>query len=343
VRLLYFVALFDEEINVQGVAPRMIVPPVDATSMRLLISQYERWVPLRADDVHAVTRGHFDFSYGLLESLRMQFEMWPGARPLGADSPWVLLEGALRTSEDLKKAGRMFVDDIRKRLLGAGPICDFIRKSVVRHTDESSLQPAMKKDVPIRPGDFAIGEYSAVEISRALDQMVELHILQRAENTYYLREKLPFFLESYKLNRELRDWATNVKVFVSYAHQDLAIAERISQWLQDFGANVWWDRRVYRPDFRTEIDHELFSSHVVLALWSKNSISSDWVRSEAETARKQRKLLSLGVDVEAASLPRPFEQSTVFEWRDRERDRILKAMEEVARCHGRSRNERQGS
>ena len=61
--------------------------------------------------------------------------------------------------------------------------------------------------------------------------------------------------------------------------------------LQEAGWSVFWDRRVPPGQtWRQYIGAQLDQSRCVLVLWSRHSISSNWVQEEAEIAR-QRNLL----------------------------------------------------
>ena len=96
-------------------------------------------------------------------------------------------------------------------------------------------------------------------------------------------------------------------VFLSYARPDAAVAERAARELVKAGRSVWLDRelpahRVYSDVIATELE----SAPAVLVLWSKASIESEWVRSEANRARELHKLVQGRLD--DARLPMPFDQ-----------------------------------
>lgn len=96
-------------------------------------------------------------------------------------------------------------------------------------------------------------------------------------------------------------------VFLSYARSDAAAAERAARELGKVGRSVWFDRelpahRVYSDVIATELE----SAAAVLVLWSKASIESEWVRSEANRARELHKVVQGRLD--DARLPMPFDQ-----------------------------------
>lgn len=96
-------------------------------------------------------------------------------------------------------------------------------------------------------------------------------------------------------------------VFLSYARPDAAVAERAARELGKAGWSVWFDREL--PAHRVYSDviaSELESAHAVVVLWSKASVESEWVRSEANRARELHKLIQGRLD--DARLPMPFDQ-----------------------------------
>lgn len=82
------------------------------------------------------------------------------------------------------------------------------------------------------------------------------------------------------------------RIFLSYARDDSAWAERIAAALEEAGHDVWWDREISAgASFSNEIDDALSDSELIVVLWSKNSIKSDWVRDEAAIGRDSGRLL----------------------------------------------------
>lgn len=64
------------------------------------------------------------------------------------------------------------------------------------------------------------------------------------------------------------------RVFLSYAREDLAAAERLYRELSSFGLRVWWDRRSLTPgsDWDLAIRQGIEGSDYFVALLSKNSV-----------------------------------------------------------------------
>src|SRR5258708_18413196 len=87
------------------------------------------------------------------------------------------------------------------------------------------------------------------------------------------------------------------KLFLSYAREDAATAERLGRALERAGNSVWWDRDLTGgASFGSEIEHQLKECDVVIVLWSRAGVQSSWVRDEAAIGRDAGKLLPISVD-----------------------------------------------
>lgn len=72
------------------------------------------------------------------------------------------------------------------------------------------------------------------------------------------------------------------EIFISYARDDRLQAQRLAEALEAQGWSVWWDRII--PAGRTfddVIEEAIDSARCVIVLWSKASVGSRWVRTEA--------------------------------------------------------------
>ena len=80
-------------------------------------------------------------------------------------------------------------------------------------------------------------------------------------------------------------------IFISYASEDRPRVKPLVDALQQQGWSVWWDRtiRAGRP-FDRAIEAALKDARCVVVFWSRASIDSDWVWTEANEA-KQRGIL----------------------------------------------------
>ncbi|MEO6012037.1 MAG: toll/interleukin-1 receptor domain-containing protein [Devosia sp.] len=86
-------------------------------------------------------------------------------------------------------------------------------------------------------------------------------------------------------------------IFISYKKEERAVAALLASRFTEAGYDVWWDDALLAGErFEDEISAVLDESRVVVVLWSKLSVVSDWVKAEAETARQQKKALPTIID-----------------------------------------------
>ena len=108
-------------------------------------------------------------------------------------------------------------------------------------------------------------------------------------------------------------------LFLSYAHDDHAQAQRLARALERAGYTVWWDALIEGGTrYATTINEALEAADAVLVLWSKQSIQSDWVRDEAALGRERQRLVPLSLD--GSRPPLGFRQIQVINlagWRGR--------------------------
>ena len=86
-------------------------------------------------------------------------------------------------------------------------------------------------------------------------------------------------------------------IFISYAREDRASAQRLSVALEGQGWSVWWDRII--PAGRTfddVIEEAIGASRSVVVLWSKHSVTSDWVRNEAADGADRKILVPVLIE-----------------------------------------------
>src|SRR2546422_9121085 len=77
-------------------------------------------------------------------------------------------------------------------------------------------------------------------------------------------------------------------IFLSYASEDRERASKLASSLEACGWSVWWDRKIIAGQtFDQVIEHELETAKSVVVLWSKDSISSEWVKNEAAVAAER--------------------------------------------------------
>jgi formylglycine-generating enzyme required for sulfatase activity len=80
-----------------------------------------------------------------------------------------------------------------------------------------------------------------------------------------------------------------VRVFVSYASQDRAFAQRLVGDLQAAGAEVWWDvSGIDEGDFLDKINQALQHCQWLVLVLTPNAVASKWVNSEVNAAIHRR-------------------------------------------------------
>lgn len=82
------------------------------------------------------------------------------------------------------------------------------------------------------------------------------------------------------------------QVFLSYSHQDEAVAKGLAEALGAAGHRVWRDRQIHGGSrFASEIDRALKDAEAVVVLWSDSSVQSAWVQDEAAEGRDSGRLI----------------------------------------------------
>ena len=99
--------------------------------------------------------------------------------------------------------------------------------------------------------------------------------------------------------------AREAEVFLSYSHEDREAAQKLAEALAQQGLVVWWDRTILAgQNYETEIVKALQNSRCVIVIWTRHSVSSDWVKEEASYARSQGRLIPVLLD--DTEIPVPF-------------------------------------
>jgi TolB-like protein/tetratricopeptide (TPR) repeat protein len=123
-------------------------------------------------------------------------------------------------------------------------------------------------------------------------------------------------------------------IFLSYAREDQATARRFAEALQSAGYEVWWDQALHPGEtFDQVTESALREARAVVVLWSRQSVLSRWVRSEATQADRFGTLVP--VMIETCDRPIMFELShteELVDWRGDVTDpRWLAFMEHLRR------------
>lgn len=96
-------------------------------------------------------------------------------------------------------------------------------------------------------------------------------------------------------------------VFISYARATESLARRVAEALIAEGYDVWWDSKLLpHTSFGPSIEAEIRGAKAVLVIWSQAAAASEWVRAEADLARKLGHLIQIRVD--QTEIPLPFNQ-----------------------------------
>jgi adenylate cyclase len=97
------------------------------------------------------------------------------------------------------------------------------------------------------------------------------------------------------------------EIFISYARSTAIAAHAVAEALRGLGYSVWRDDELpAHRAYADVIEEHLQTARAVVVVWSAEAAKSDWVQSEADTARAEHKLVQLTVD--GARLPRPFDR-----------------------------------
>jgi formylglycine-generating enzyme required for sulfatase activity len=89
-------------------------------------------------------------------------------------------------------------------------------------------------------------------------------------------------------------------IFISYSSEDRGKAKDIADALEQQGfSSVWWDRDILpgKP-WDTVIEEALDAANCVIVLWSKTSVSSEWVKAEASEGKQRRILITVLIERE---------------------------------------------
>jgi TolB-like protein/ketosteroid isomerase-like protein len=112
-------------------------------------------------------------------------------------------------------------------------------------------------------------------------------------------------------------------IFLSYAAEDRDRTRPLVQALESCGWSVWWDRTIL-PSERWEdvIEKALGGARCLLVVWSKMSVTSDWVKNEVEEAKSLGKVIFpvLVDDVKPPFAYRHIQAARLIAWRGNQDD-----------------------
>jgi formylglycine-generating enzyme required for sulfatase activity len=97
-------------------------------------------------------------------------------------------------------------------------------------------------------------------------------------------------------------------IFLSYASADVHRVGPLIEALERHGWSVWWDRTIPPGKrFHRVIEEALAAARCVVVVWSRASVDSDWVLSEAEEGRHRDILVPILID-DGVRIPLGFRQ-----------------------------------
>ena len=96
------------------------------------------------------------------------------------------------------------------------------------------------------------------------------------------------------------------RLFISYASVDRHLIAPLVEYLRGEGWDVWWDRHLEAGEtFDRRIEQELAAADAVVVVWSRASVQSNWVLSEAMVGFESNRLVPVALDARIAP-PLPF-------------------------------------
>lgn len=100
-------------------------------------------------------------------------------------------------------------------------------------------------------------------------------------------------------------------VFISYSNKDRALAEGLARNIVAAGWTAWWDPEIRAGEnYRDVILRELDAAKAVVVIWTKHSIKSEWVISEAGRAMRKPRDRYIAVrenGLDEHDIPPPFD------------------------------------
>lgn len=107
------------------------------------------------------------------------------------------------------------------------------------------------------------------------------------------------------------------KIFISYANNDRTLAQLLAEVLEKHGWSVWWDRQIpIGKAFDEVIEDALDAAECVIVLWSKESVVSHWVKTEAAEGKERNILIPVLIDDVRVPLEfRRIQTARLIDWR----------------------------
>ena len=128
-------------------------------------------------------------------------------------------------------------------------------------------------------------------------------------------------------------------VFISYASEDRERIIPIIELLQEHGWSVWWDHSI--PPGRTfdeVIEEAIDAAKCVVVVWTKTSVRSRWVKTEASEGNQRRILVPVQLDPVRIPLEfRRIQASQLMDWagdfNDPEAQKLVQSISTILGTH----------
>jgi len=106
------------------------------------------------------------------------------------------------------------------------------------------------------------------------------------------------------------------QIFLSYASGDRGRVQAMVRALEAMGWAVWWDRTIPPgKNFDDVIEEALDASRCVIVVWSRTSVQSQWVKTEAAEAKRRGILVPVMIDDIMAPLEfRRIQAARLIDW-----------------------------
>lgn len=126
-----------------------------------------------------------------------------------------------------------------------------------------------------------------------------------------------------------------IDVFLSYAREDRAMAEKIAHALGQEGMSVWWDHSIGTgEEFDRAIEQAIDQARCVVVLWTQYSADSSWVRAEAGEGSRRGILVPLLLeDVQVPLAFRRYQTADLSKWRGGGAPDLKRIVEDIRKIH----------
>ena len=144
-------------------------------------------------------------------------------------------------------------------------------------------------------------------VKSIVQEFIKLNICSVIETTQGKNLLFPHRINETFLGQPLLPSPTsnNLDVFISYSRKDIQWTGKLVSVLEALGLNVWWDSKIMPgTPFDDSIDNALQTAKCVVVLWSKSSVKSHWVKTEASEGLRKKVLIP--VEIEEVVLPLAF-------------------------------------